>query len=148
MSTLQDDLLEIYNSLVGFSNDTLTTRFPKPIKVWFEKESRLLVFEQNNRSVRLGLPCYYFLDLGSLEKPSYLLPNDYDYLMSNLQDMIASGVLTKNRTLVSPENRGFDVYSADVRQLWKGPEIVGRCRFVSGTSWLFKWWTRRKYGVD
>lgn len=147
MSTLQDDILEIYNSLVGFSKETLQSNFPKPIKVWYEKESRLMVFEQNTVTVRIGLPSYYSLDLISLEKPSYLLPEDYDYLMSNLQDMIASGVLNRDRTLVSPENRGFDVYSADIRQLWKGPELVGTCRFVSGTSRLFKWWTKRKYGI-
>ena len=147
MTTLQNDLLEIYNSLVLFSDDTVRTDFPTPIKVWYEKESRLLVFEQKGKSARLVYPVYYCLGLESLEKPTYLLPKDYDYLMYSLQKLINSGELIKDRTCLSPENYGFDIYSTDIRELWKGPELKGRIRFVSGTSWFFKWLTRRKYEV-
>jgi hypothetical protein len=146
MTTLQNDILEIYNSLVVFSDDTVKSHFPKPIKVWYEKDSRLLVFEQKGKSVRMGLPVYYCLDLEALDnKPTYLLPEDYDYLMSNLLDLLNSGELIKDRTALSPENYGFDIYATNIRELWKGPDIIGRVRFVSGTSWLFKFIVRRKY---
>ena len=40
MPTLQDDLLEIYNSLVMFSDDIIKSKFPLPLRVRYEKESR------------------------------------------------------------------------------------------------------------
>ena len=138
MPALQDDILEIYNNLVVFSNTTITTKFPLPITVWYEKENRLLVFEQKGKSVRIGLPVYYCLDLEGIVKKTYLLPEDYNYLMSTFQDLINSGVLTRDRTHVSPENYGFDIYAVDLKELYKGPGIVGRIRFISGKSWLFK----------
>ena len=145
MTTLQNDILEIYNSLVVFSDNTVKSHFPMPIKVWYEKESRLLVLEQRGISVRLGLPVYYCLALEDLEKPTYLFPEDYDYLMSNLLDLLNSGELIKDRTALSPENYGFDIYATNIRELWKGPDIIGRVRFISGTSWLFKFIVKRKY---
>ena len=90
MTTLQNDILEIYNSLVIFSKDVLNELSPKPIKVWFEKESGLLVLEAGGNSVRLVHPIYYCLDLDSITKPTFLLPEDYDFLMSNLQKLISS----------------------------------------------------------
>jgi hypothetical protein len=138
MPALQDDILEIYNNLVVFSNTTITTKFPLPITVWYEKENRLLVFEQKGKSVRIGLPVYYCLDLEGIVNKTYLLPEDYNYLMSTFQDLINSGVLTRDRTHVSPENYGFDIYAVDLKELYKGPGIVGRIRFISGKSWLFK----------
>lgn len=149
MTTLQNDLLEIYNSLVNFSDSTIKDGlFTIPIKVFYEKENRLLVFEQKGKSVRLGLPTYYCLGLESLKKPSYLLPEDYDYLMSSLQSLILSGELLRDRTCLSPENYGFDIYSTninDLAELSKGPEIIGRIRFVSGNSLIFKLKTKIKY---
>lgn len=147
MVTLQNDILEIYNSLVVFSDDTVKSNFPIPIKVRYEKESNLLVFEQKGKSVRLGLPVYYCLALDELEKPTYLLPEDYDYLMSNLLDLLNSGELIKDRTALSPENYGFDIYAVNMREFWKGPDIIGRVRFISGTSWLFKFIVKRKYKI-
>lgn len=145
MTTLQNDLLEIYNSLVVFSSTTITTKFPKPIIVWYEKNSRLLVFEQSGKSVRLGIPIYYCLDLEGIQEKTYLLPKDYDYLMSTLQELINTGVLINNRTCLSPENYGFDIYGVNIKELWKGPDVLGRIRFVSGKSWLFKKITKRKF---
>lgn len=145
MTTLQNDILEIYNSLVIFSDDTVKSNFPKPIKVWYEKEHNLLAFEQRGKSVRLGLPVYYCLALEEITKPTYLLPEDYDYLMSSLLDLMNSGELIKERTSLSPENYGFDVYAVNPRELWKGPDVIGRVRFISGTSWLFKFIVKRKY---
>lgn len=145
MTTLQNDILEIYNSLVMFSSSTVNTNFPAPIKVSYEKDSRLLVLEQKGKSVRVGLPVYYSLGLDTIKGYTYLLPKDYDYLMSTLQYLISSGELIKPRTCVSPENYGFDVYATDQRQLWKGPEIIGSVRFISGNSWIFKKLTKYKY---
>ena len=147
MTTLQNDLLEIYNSLIMFSDDTVKTNFPSPIKVWYEKDSRLLVFEQNGKSARLIHPIYYCLNLEKLEKPTYLLPEDYDYLMYTLQGLINSGELIKDRTCLGPADFGFDIYSVNLLELWKGPILRGSISFVSGNSWFFKWLTKRKYGL-
>ena len=135
MTTLQNDILEIYNSLVEFSDN----------KVRYEKETRLLIFEQKGKTVYLGLPVYYCLALEDLEKPTYLLPEDYDYLMSTLQSLIASGELIKPRTCLGPENYGFNVYSTNINEMYKGPDVIGQVKFISGTSWLFKFRTRKKY---
>lgn len=145
MTTLQNDILEIYNSLVIFSKDVLNELSPKPIKVWFEKESGLLVLEAGGNSVRLVHPIYYCLDLDSITKSTFLLPEDYDFLMSNLQKLINSGELIKERTCLSPENLGFDIYAIDIRDYQKGLDIKGRVRFVSGNSWWFRFKTKLKY---
>ena len=92
---LQEDLIEIYNSLVVFSKDIINNPRPKPIKVYYEKESRLLVFEEGGNSVRLWTPIYYVLGLDDLVKPTYLLPEGYDYLMSELKNVIISNSVRK-----------------------------------------------------
>lgn len=147
MTTLQNDILEIYNSLVEFSDNTLKTNFPVPIKVQYDLNSRLLVFEQKGKSVYLNLPVYYCLALTKLKKPTYLLPEDYDYLMYTLQTLINSGELLKDRTCVSPENFGFNVFSVNIKELYKGPDIIGSVKFVSGTSWFFKLKVKLKYKI-
>lgn len=145
VSLLQNDFLEMYNSLVMFSDDTVKSNLPSPIKVHYEKENRLLVFEQKGKSARLYLPIYYCLDLESIQKPTYLLPEDYDYLMSTLMSLINSGILLKERTLCSPENCGMDIYSTRLENLNEGLDLIGVVRFISGNSWFFKWKVKRKY---
>ena len=145
VSMLQNDFLEIYNSLVIFSDDTVKSNLPSPIKVYYEKESRLLVFEQKGKSARLYLPLYYCLDLESIQKPTYLLPEDYDYLMATLKNLIESGILLRERTLCSPENYGMDIYATRLENLNNGLDIFGVIRFISGKSWFFKWKVKRKY---
>lgn len=145
MTTLQTDILSTYNSLVDFSKTTVDTNFPMPIEVSFDTESRALIFKQRGISVYLHYPIYYSLGLDSLLKPTYLLPEDYDYLMYTLQTLISSGELIKDRVCISPENYGFDIYSINLAELHKGPSLIGKARFVSGTSWFFKYWTRKKY---
>lgn len=145
MTTLQNDLIEIFNTLVIFSEGTITGSFVNPIKVHYEKDNRLLVFEQKGKSARIGIPTYYSLALEDIQKPTYLLPEDYDYLMSTLQELIISGELIRERTCLSPENYGFDIYSVSLKDPNNGPEIIGKIRFISGNSWLFKWRTKRKY---
>lgn len=147
MTTLQNDILEIYNSLVLFSKDIMESPMPMPIIVKFEPQSNGLLFELNGKSVRMMLPLYYSLALDELEKPTYLLPKDYDYLMSTLQGLIGSGVLIKDRVCLSPENYGFDIYCTDLKNFSKGPELLGQVRFVSGTGWFFKFKTKKKYGI-
>lgn len=138
MIELQNDLLDIYNSLVTFSKTTVGTKFPTPIVVWYDKDSRQVVFEQKGKTIRLGVLLYYCLDLESIQKKTYLLPKDYDYIMSTLKDLINSGVLIRERTCLSPENYGFDIFSVDINEAWKGPNLIGKIRFVSGKSWIFK----------
>lgn len=145
MTTLQTDLIDIYNSLTTFSKKTLDEKFPTPIVVSFKEEDNQVIFEQGGTSVRLSLPLYYCLGLEDLKTPTYLVPEDYDYLMSTLQSMIGSSELLKDRTVLSPENYGFDIYSVDLRQFSKGPRPIGTIRFVSGTGWLFRLKTKFKY---
>lgn len=150
MTTLQNDILEMYNALVDFSDNTVKSNFPIPIKVSYDKDSRLLLFEQKGKQVYLNLPVYYCLGLDTLiGKPTYLLPEDYDYLMSTLQGLISSGELIKDRTCVSPENYGFDIYAVNLnpREMYKGPELIGQVRFISGISWFFRFRIRRKYKI-
>lgn len=145
MVTFQDDLLEIYNNLLIFNDEVLLAENPQPIKVHFEKANNSLVFEHNGKSCRLRLPVYYCLGLDELEKPTYLLPGDYDSLMWTLSHVIGLGILLEDRTCLSPENYGFDIYSVNINEFWKGPFVVGHIRFVSGTSWLFKFITKRRF---
>jgi len=147
MVTLQNDLLEIYNNLVEFSKTTVLTDRPIPITVKYEKDGvgSPLLLEQKGISVRLRLPIYYCLGLDSIKKPTYLLPNDYNYLMNTLQSMIADDRILDERTCLSPENYGFDIYAVDLREFSKGPDRIGSVRFVSGNSWLFRLFTKWKY---
>lgn len=146
MTTLQTDIIEIYNALVVFSESTIKSNFPKPIKVRYDSTSRSLIFEQAGRVVNLLKAYYYSMDLEELEKtPTYLLPKDYDYLMYNLRAIIMSGRLLEDRTCLSPENFGFDIFAVNPKEAWKGPDIIGNIRFISGTSWLFRFRTKRKY---
>lgn len=147
MTTLQNDILEIYNSLVIFNKETVESKFPIPIRVYFDEKLNSLVFEQKGVSTRLSLPLYYSLALDELKKPTYLLPKDYDYLMSTLQGLLGSGVLIRDRVCVSPENYGFDIYCIDLKEFKKGPDLLGQVRFISGNSWIFKFLTKRKYKV-
>lgn len=149
MTTLQEDLREIYNNLTVFNEGTLPelTAKPLPISVLFEKDSNSIVFYQKGVSVRLGLPLYYCLGLDSITKPTYLLPEDFDYMMSTLADLIAKGRLIEDRTCLSPENYGFDIYAVDLREFWKGPDLLGSVRFVSGNSWFFRLKVKYKYNL-
>ena len=145
ISRIQEDLIETYNNLIPFSKQMVSSGIAIPIKVWYEKDSRLLVMEQAGVSVRLRFPIYYCLGLEDLYKPTYLLPDDYDYLMTTMQNLINSGELLKDRINISPEDYGFDVYSVNEKELWKGPGIIGSIRFISGLSWWFKYRVKRKY---
>ena len=147
MVKLQSDLIEIYNSLLSFNDDVIKSARPKPITVYFEKESNLLVFELGGKSVRLWVPIYYCLGLETITKKTYLLPSDFDYIMGELASVINSGVLLEDRVILSPENFGFDIYYVNPRELWKGPEVKASIRFISGHGWLFRWLTRRKYKI-
>lgn len=151
MTTLQDDILEIYNLLVKFNKTTLIDSYPLPIKVsyetaWSAGRRGFLVFEQRGITIKTIIPSFYSLDLLDLEKrPGYLLPEDYDVLMYNLKAAIESGKLLEDRTCLSPMPYGFDIYSADIKQVLKGPEILSSVRFISGNSWVFNLWVRLRY---
>ncbi len=145
MTTIQDDLIDIYNNLLIFNQNTLLVDKPIPITVKFEKENNTIYFEQKGNSIRLSLPIYYCLGLSDIKKYTYLLPKDYDYLMQSLSSVISSGRLLNDRVCLSPENYGFDIYDVDLKEFWKGPEIIGSIRFVSGNSLIFRLITKFKY---
>ena len=144
---IQDDLLEIYNTLLAFNETTIVSDNPPPIKVSFDKESNSIVFSQKGISVRIALPIYYSLGFNEIKKPTYLLPRDYDYLMQSLSGVIGSGKLLEDKLCVSPENYGFDIYLIDYREFGKGPDKIATIRFVSGNSWVFRLIVKFKYKV-
>ena len=45
MITLQEDLRELSNNLQLFNDLVINTDNPKPIKVWFDNNSKSLAFE-------------------------------------------------------------------------------------------------------
>lgn len=144
MTKLQEDMLEIYNSFVIFSKETLEGPVPIPIKVTYDKEYKSLVYTQRGKTLYLQIPNYYSMDLLDIED-SFLLPEDYDYNMSTLGTLISNGVLIKERTTVAPMKYGFDIYSPDLGKLELGSQVVGKIRFVSSCNPIWKWITNRKY---
>lgn len=150
MTILMDDLRSLYNDLTTFNEETILNKFPTPIQVQFDKDYNSLRFEQKGKTVYTRIPVYYSLGLWEdLQDPTWLTPEGYEELMSSLQYVIAdkSGYLLESRTCLSPENYGFDIWGEELREPWKGPNLLASIRFVSGTSWLFKWWVSRKYKV-
>jgi len=149
MTKLQSDLIEIHNSLTVFNDKVIVCENPKPIKVWFDVDTKSLAFEVPGTSLRLHVLNYYCLDLEELVEPTYLLPEDYEKLMYNLNKLIGSGKLIEERVCLSPENWGFNVFWTNPRELEKGPDILagGKIRFISGNSWLFKWKTKVNYNL-
>ena len=77
MITLQEDLLDLYNSLVSFSAKTLDQRTPCPLTISFKEEENTLVVEQGGDSIRLRLPLYYCLGLDTLKKPSAIILRNF-----------------------------------------------------------------------
>ena len=80
MIRLQDDIIEIYNLLTDFSSNTLSGL---PIKVEYSESLNSLCFEQKGLKVAISVLNYYCENLKYL-KETYLLPGDYDFLMSSL----------------------------------------------------------------
>lgn len=150
MTTLMDDLKGLYNSLTVFNEGTILSQFPKPIKVQFVKDYNSLLFEQGSNSVFSQIPVYYSLGLWEdLTDPTWLLPEDYDNLMGNLQAVIMDpkGYLLRDRTCISPQMYGFDIYVQDPLQPWIGPEIISEIRFISGKNRFWKTRISKKYNV-
>lgn len=144
MTKLQEDLLEIYNSLVIFSKETLEGPVPIPIKVTYNLEHKSLVYTQRGKTVYLQMPNNYSKELINI-KDSFLLAEDYDYVMSTLSSLIGAGILLKDRTTVAPMKYGFDLYSPDPLKMELGSQIIGRIRFVSSCNPIWKWIINRKY---
>ena len=146
MTKLQDDLLQIYNALVVFSKSTLGDVISRPIVVSYLPEHNSIRFRQNGKEVMLQVLNYYCGFLKNI-KTTYLLPKDYDILMSNLSMVIGSGKLIEERVLVSPEPYGFEIYMTDSKttEFSKGPQLLCSCKFVSDNSWLFRIMTKLKY---
>lgn len=147
MVSLQTDLIEIYNTLVIFNDQIMKDPEPKPLQVWYDEGTKSLAFETQNKSVRIPVLNHYCLDLEELQKKTYLLPEDYDILMYTLQKLINSGELLKDRTCLSPENWGFNIFTTNPQKIQEGPNILGKIRFISGKGAWFRFWTKHKYGL-
>ena len=146
MARFQDDILVIYNSLTDFSETTLLSPERLPIVVRFSESLNSLTFEQKGRKISIPVLNYYCKNLKFL-KNTYLLPDDYDYLMGTLSRIIESGVLLHDRVCLSPIRYGFEVYDTNSRTqyLKEGPQLIGRVVFASGNSWLFRKLIHLKY---
>lgn len=143
MIRLQDDILEIYNLLTDFSSNTLSGL---PIKVEYSDSLNSICFEQKGLKVAISVLNYYCESLKNLKK-TYLLPEDYDILMSSLSRLIESGVLLHDRVCLAPRKFGFRIYETpnQTKTLKDGPQLLSDFRFVSGNSWLFKKVIKFKY---
>lgn len=144
MTKLQEDMLEIYNSFVMFSKETLEGPVPIPIKVTFSEEYKSLVYTQRGKTLYVQIPNYYSQNLREI-KDSFLLPEDYDYNMSTLGTLINSGVLIKDRTTIAPVKYGFDIFASDPLKMELGSQVIGKIRFVSSCNPIWKWVINRKY---
>ena len=145
MVRLQDDILLIYNSLTDFSETTLLSPIKLPIKVKYSESLNSLTFEQRGRKVSIPVLNYYCKNLKFLD--TYLIPEDYDYLMGTLSRIIESGVLLHDRVCLSPINYGFEIYDTNSYTQYQkeGPQLIGEVKFISKNSWLFKKLTKLKY---
>jgi hypothetical protein len=143
MGKLQDDILEIYNSLVELSDAVLGIN-PCPVSVSWNSGTNCLLFECKGKGVYLRALNYYILRPDKL-KPGWLLPEDYDELMSSLSRVIKSSRLLEDRICVIPWGTGFEIYMADQRNLSKGVQFFGSFKIISGTGWWFGWKTKHKY---
>ena len=134
MTRLQDDILGVYNSLTEFSNNTLINGYP--IKVKYEESFNAVSFEQLGKKVIVQSLNYYCESLKFLD--TYILPREYDILMQSLANLIGSGVMIRERIMVSPRKYGFDLYETDMSNLKDGPQRVASIELVFWNSWLFR----------
>ena len=67
--------------------------------------------------------------------------------MYNLKAAIDSGKLLEDRTTLTPTEFGFDIYSTDQTELFKGPKLVASCKLVSSNNWLFRFISKLR-GLD
>lgn len=146
MTRLQDDILQIYNTLTDFSKNTLLAPIQLPIKVGYSDSLNSLTFEQRGLKVTLPILNYYCKDLKNLQD-TYLIPKDYDFLMDSLTRMIESGALLHDRVCLSPERFGFKIFDTTpiTTLLREGPQLISEVRFVSGNSWLFRKLIKLRY---
>lgn len=146
MIRLQDDILNIYNSLTDFSANTLLSPVKLPIRVTYSESLNALCFEQKGLKIAISILNYYCRELNNLRN-TYLYPEDYDRLMSSLSGLISSGVLLHDRICLSPDKYGFSLYDTEqkITLLKKGPQLLTSIKFVSGNSWFFKKVTQFRY---
>lgn len=146
MIRLQEDLLNVYNLLTEFSKGTLLGPYPVPIKVEYSESLNSLCFEQRGLKISVNVLNYYCQNLRDLKK-TFLLPEDYIYLMDELSRVINTGALLHDRVCLGPEKYGFSLYDMvpGIQNLKLGPVLIGKFKFVSGNSWLFRKLTNRKY---
>lgn len=143
MPRLQDELLEVYNNLSEIS-DTVLGDHPSPVSVSFDTRMGCLAFKVYSKSLYLRQLNYYLLRPDKI-KNAWLLPGDYDELMSSFLRLIKSGRLIQDHILVTPDYNGFQIYQTDPRNLSRGPQELGTLTFVSGQGRWFSWRVRQKY---
>ena len=134
MTRLQDDILGVYNSLTEFSDGTLTNGLP--IKVKYDESFNALSFEQRGKKVMIQSLNYYCENLKFLD--TYMLPVEYNNLMQSLANLIGSGIMIRDRIMISPKKYGFDLYETDGMNLKEGPQRIASIELVYWNSWVFR----------
>ena len=134
MTRLQDDIIGVYNSLAEFSDNTLTNGLP--IRVKYEESFNAVSFEQRGKKVMVQSLNYYCENLKFLD--TYIMPVEYDGLMQSLASLIGSGIMIRERVMVSPKKYGFDLYETDGMNLKEGPQRIASIELVYWNSWLFR----------
>lgn len=134
MTRLQDDILGVYNSLTEFSDGTLTNGLP--LKVKYDESFNALSFEQRGKKVMIQSLNYYCENLKFLD--TYMLPVEYNNLMQSLANLIGSGIMIRDRIMISPKKYGFDLYETDGMNLKEGPQRIASIELVYWNSWVFR----------
>jgi hypothetical protein len=143
MIKLQEDFLEIYNNLVELSDSVLGIN-SCPVAISWNQGMGCLEFSCKGKNLFLRTLNYYLIRPDQVPD-TWLLPEDYDALMSGLNRIIKSGKLIQDRLCLVPSLDGFDLYQADTRNLTRGAQYLGTFRFISGRSKWFRWRTKNKY---
>ena len=134
MLRLQEDIIDVYNSLTEFSDNTLMNGLP--IRVRYEESMNAVSFEQRGKKVVIQSLNYYCENLKFLN--TYILPIEYDNLMQSLATLIGSGIMIRERLLVAPKAYGFDLYETDGMNLKEGPQKLASIELVFWNSWFFR----------
>lgn len=134
MTKLQDDIVGLYNSLTEFSDSTLSNGYP--IKVYYEEGLNAVCFEQKGRKIVIQSLNYYCENLKFLN--TYLLPGHYDLLMRSLTEIIGSGMMIRDRIMVSPTKYGFELYETPLNNIKEGPQKLAKVELVFWNSWVFR----------
>lgn len=153
MTEPQEHLRSLFNLLTRFSKRTVQSNYPKPIRVSYDKSNNLVLFNQFGDSIYTEIPLIYGW-WNKLKKYTYLLPEDYDTVMRDINNVINSGELLNKSVLISPADFGFSVYTSEEKTGGLGffqvtsPQLVLSVKLVSDTTEEFVKQVEEEYDLD